>query len=425
MFFTATFGSLFKTSLNKNTFILIMKKLLIIGFSIYAFATTAQVNNTDSTTNEPLNSVNNIIKGNSSKNITIGTYAQIDYNQQFDANTRYNGTLDVHRLVLFLGYKFNDRTHFVTEVEYEHVNEVFVEQAFLNYRINSAFNLRAGLLLIPMGIINEYHEPTTFNGVERPNLDGQIVPSTWRELGIGFSGNLPNISLKYQAYIVNGFNGYSGESGVLRGVDAFRKGRQKAAKSYISSPNLSTKVDYYGITGLKLGLAGYFGNSQSELYGGINKNDNLALDQADSSVVKLAMIGFDARYQNNGFQARVQVINANISNTSAYNSFTGKDLGAGLFGYYVEVGYEVLRFFNLNTDKKLVAFARYEEYNTHNKVASEFTKNKAYDRTDITTGLGFWLSNGAVLKADYQLFKNKDETSADKHQINLGLGIWF
>lgn len=402
-----------------------MRKLLIISLMFIAIAATAQVNNTDSTTNEPLNSVNNIIKGNSSKNITVGTYAQIDYNQQVAGDTRYNGTLDVHRLVLFLGYKFNDRTHFVTEVEYEHVNEVFVEQAFLNYQIRPELNLRVGLLLIPMGIINEYHEPTTFNGVERPNIDGQIVPSTWREMGVGFSGNFPNASLKYQAYVVNGFNGFSGGSGVLRGKDAFRKGRQKAAKSYMSSPNLSMKMDYYGITGLKLGLAGYFGNSQSELYNGVAKDDQLALAQADSSVVKVSMIGFDARYQNNGFQARAQVIKANISNTSAYNTFTGKDLGSGLFGYYLEAGYDVLRFFDINTDKKLVAFTRYEKYNTHDKVSSELTKNDAYDRTDITAGLGFWLSSGAVLKADYQVFKNEDSASSDKNQINLGLGIWF
>ena len=402
-----------------------MRKLLIIGLMFVAIVASAQVNNTDSTTNEPLNSVNNIIKGNSSKGITLGTYAQIDYNQQVDGGTRYNGKLDIHRLVMFLGYKFNDRTHFVTEVEYEHVSEVYVEQAFLNYRIKPALNLRAGLLLIPMGIINEYHEPTTFNGVERPNLDGQIIPTTWREMGIGFSGNFPNLSLKYQAYIVNGFNGYSEDAGKLRGKDAFRKGRQKAAESFMSSPNLSTKVDYYGVAGLKLGLAGYFGNSQSELFNGIGKNDPVANVQADSSVVKLAMVGVDARYQNKGFQARAQVIKANISNTEAYNTFTGMDLGSELSGYYIEAGYDVLRFINFTTDKKFVAFARYEKYNTHSEVAGELVKNDAYDRTDITAGLGFWLSNGAVLKADYQVFKNEATDSVNKRQINLGLGIWF
>ena len=402
-----------------------MKKLLIAGLSICTFVAAAQINNTDNTTNEPLNSVNNIIKGNSSKNITLGTYAQIDYNQQVGGNVQYNGVLDIHRFVLFLGYKFNDRTHFVTEIEYEHVSEVFIEQAFLNYYISSAFNFRAGLLLVPMGIINEYHEPTTFNGVERPNLDVKIIPSTWREIGLGLSGNFPDFSLKYQAYVLNGFDGYSKNSGVLRGDDAFRKGRQKAAKSYISSPNFSAKVDYYGITGLKLGLAGYFGKSQSELYNGVGRENSTALQKADSSVVKLAMIGFDARYQNNGFQARAQIVNANISNTSVYNSFTKNDLGARLFGHYVEAGYDVLRIFNFNTDKKLIAFVRYEKYDTHDKVVGELTKNKAYDRTDITAGIGFWLNRGAVLKADYQLFKNEEDTSVDKHQINLGLGIWF
>lgn len=398
---------------------------IIIVLVLISVCTQAQMTSTDSITNEPLNSVNNIIRGNSGKAITLGTYAQIDYNQEFENNTYHNGKLDIHRLVLFLGYKFGDRTHFVTEIELEHVSEIYVEQAFLNHQILPQLNFRAGLLLIPMGIINEYHEPTTYNGVERPNIDGKIVPTTWREMGVGFAGNFPTYSLKYQLYAVNGFNGYSNGAGVLRGSDAFRKGRQKAAKSYMSSPNLSTKIDYYGLPGLKIGLAGYFGKSQSDLFDGLSKNDFAANQQADSSVVNLSMIGLDARYQLKGFKARAQVISANISNTKAYNSFTGKDLGAELFGYYVEASYDVLRLFNFNTNKELNLFTRYEEYNTHYKVTSESQKNDAYNRTDITIGLGLKLTPGTVLKADYQLLKNADDTLPDVNQLNFGVGVWF
>ena len=121
----------------------------------------------------------------------IGGYAQIDYNQPFANETRQNGTFDVHRLVLFVGYKFNDRLSFFSEIEIEHVKEIYLEQAFLEYSLTSWLNLRAGMLIIPMGIVNEYHEPPTFNGVERPNLDKYIIPTTWREIGAGISGNLP------------------------------------------------------------------------------------------------------------------------------------------------------------------------------------------------------------------------------------------
>jgi len=402
-----------------------MKKYtLLVVVVCFLSVAKAQVTSTDSLTNEPLNSVNNIIKGNGGKTVTLGTYAQIDYNQRTENDVRHNGELDVHRLVMFLGYKFGERTHFVSEIELEHVSEVYVEQAFLNYQIKPQLNFRAGLLLIPMGIINEYHEPTTYNGVERPNIDGKIVPSTWREMGLGFSGNFPNHSLKYQLYIVNGFNGYDNE-GKFRGQDAFRKGRQKAAESFMSSPNLSTKIDYYGMPGLKIGLAGYFGKSQSKLFDGLDKKDDFALTQADSSVVKLSMIGLDARYQHKGFQLRGQLITANIGNIEAYNAFTGSDLGSKLFGYYVEAGYDLLRLFKLNTEKQLIAFTRYEKYDTHNKVAGELQKVDAYDRADITIGFGLKLTQGSVLKADYQVLKNADSTIEDIHQINLGVGIWF
>jgi len=93
----------------------------------------------------------------------------------------------VHRLVIFIGHKFNDKLSFFSEIELEHVKEIYVEQAFLEYKLTSWMNLRGGLVLIPMGIVNEYHEPPTFNGVERPNLDKYIVPTTWREIGLGLA----------------------------------------------------------------------------------------------------------------------------------------------------------------------------------------------------------------------------------------------
>lgn len=191
------------------------------------------------------------------RKLTIGGYAQIDYNQPMNRETYNNGTLDIHRLVMLFGYKFNNRVQFITEIEYEHVSEVYIEQAFVDYKINNYMNLRAGLMLIPMGIVNEYHEPPTYMGVERPGLDNYIVPTTWREMGIGLTGIIPNANLRYQAYVVNGFASYKGSPGAptLRGSDALRRGRQKGAESFMSSPNFSAKVEYYGLKGLNLGIA--------------------------------------------------------------------------------------------------------------------------------------------------------------------------
>lgn len=387
--------------------------------------TRAQVTNIDTTTNEPLNTAQNILLGNSGKKVTLGAYAQIDYNQPINDTAYSNGKMDVHRLVMFLGYKFNERVTFVSEIEMEHVKEVYVEQAFINYNITQSINFRGGLMLIPMGIINEYHEPTTFNGVERPNVDGKIVPTTWREMGAGFSGNIADISLKYQIYAVNGFKSFDGSGGLLRGSDALRKGRQKGAESTITTPNLSTKFDYYGIKGLKIGAAGYIGNTQSTAYNGVLKNDALAKSRADSTVVGLSMVGFDVRYNYRAFEARGQIIAASISNTNAYNSFTGKDVGSAALGYYGELGYDVLNLFKKDAEERIVVFGRYEFYDTHNSTSNLINKNDAYARTDMTFGISYHIANGAVLKGDYQIFDNEAKGSKPSSQLNFGVGVWF
>jgi hypothetical protein len=402
-------------------------QLLSVGLGILmAGALTAQVVSTDTTTNAPLNSAQNLL--NSSKRLTVGGYGQVDYNQGFNDSTRTNGKLDVHRMVLFFGYRFNDRVNFVTEVEFEHVKEVYVEQAFVNYKIAEPISLRAGLMLIPMGIQNEYHEPTTFNGVERTNIDHDIVPTTWRELGLGFTGNIDGLSLKYQVYAVNGFLGYDHDNGggKLRGKDSFRKGRQKGAESTMSTPNLSAKIDFYGIKGLKVGLAGYFGNTQSTLYDGLMNNDTTSLSaQADSSVVGMSLVGFDARYTFKALEVRAQIISNTITNTEEYNKFTGSDLGSSMIGYYGELGYDVLSIFKKDAKEKLVVFGRYEFWDTHATVTSELTKNKAYNRSAITGGVTYHIAKGAALKADYQLFDNGVAGNEPSNQFNLGVGVWF
>jgi hypothetical protein len=356
------------------------------------------------------------------KRLTIGGYAQIDYNQPVNKGQYNNGNLDVHRMVLMFGYKFNDRAQFITELEVEHVKEIYVEQAFLDYKILPWLNFRGGLMLVPMGIVNEYHEPPTFNGVERPNLDKYIVPSTWREIGMGFTGVVNSASIKYQLYVMNGFNGYD-EGGKLRGSDGLRKGRQKGAESFSSSPNLAAKVDYFGISGLKLGLSGYFGDTQSTLYDGLDKDDAAGVAQADSSVVGVSMVGLDARYNISGWEFRGQYNYSNLSNTDQYNEFTGKDLGSALQGYYVEAGYDLFHT-SSSISSQLVPFVRYEKYDTHHKTEGGLAQNSAYDRTDITAGISWRATSGVALKADYQ-WKKTAVADSNTGLFNMGVGIWF
>ena len=339
--------------------------------------------------------------------VTIGGYGEILYNQP----NNLNGELDVQRLVMLFGYKFDERVQFVTEIEYEHVKEVYVEQAFVNYSIANAVNIRAGLMLVPMGIINEFHEPTTFNGVERPSMDNKIVPTTWREIGIGIAGRLDGLALRYQAYLFNGFISHDGEAGKLKGSNGLRGGRQKGAESMVDQFNLSAKLDYYGIPNLRIGLSGYQGRTQAD----DNVNDVLGSD------IGVLMIGLDARYKWMNFSARGQYVHANLSDTETYNAFTGRDLGSELEGYYVEAAYNILP---ITKKQRLDAFVRYEQYDTHNAVAGNLTKNLAYDRQEWTTGLSYHMSIGTVFKVDYQS-KSTGVANSQYGQFNVGVGVWF
>jgi len=399
------------------------KTVLLIGLLFFVVHANAQ--QLDNQENRFLNSAEKLLATDG--RLIIGGYGEAHFNQPLGSEIRRNGSLDVHRMVMLFGYRFNNRTQFITEIEYEHVKEVFIEQAFLQYRINNFIKFRAGLLLIPMGIINEYHEPTTFNGVERPLIDKYIAPTTWREIGFGFTGDVLPASLKYQVYVVNGFKSYDG-SAKLSGKNGFRKGRQKGAESFISSPNITGKVEYYGIRGLNIGLSGYFGKTQSTLYDGIAKGDYAALSKADSSVVGISMLGADARYSLKGMRLRGQYYLSHQSNARQYNYFTSKggtpnDLGDSMTGYYVEAGYNVFYPFG-KMKTELITFVRYGAYNMHNSVVAGSTKNDAYNTKSITTGLSWNLARGAVLKADLQFLKSATGSKYSK-VFNAGFGVMF
>lgn len=343
-----------------------------------------------------------------SSGLSIGGYAEITYNNVDGSETA--AELDVQRLVMLFAYKFDDRTQFITEIEYEHVQEVFVEQAFLNYSISDGVNLRGGLMLVPMGIINEYHEPTTFNGVERPSLDGKVVPTTWREIGFGVSGRVNSASVRYQAYLMTGSASHLNDAYVLRGSDGLRKGRQKGARSVGSDVNFAAKVEYYGIPGLKLGASAYLGNTQTDR------------PDLDSTQVGLSMFGLDYRYNGGRFSSRGQYITSTLSDTEEYNTAGNRDLGSAMQGFYVEGAYNLLP---ANKKQKLDAFVRYENFDTHADIAGSLAVNDAYHRDEFTYGFSYHLANGAVFKADYQSKGTAVEGADRVGQFNMGIGVFF
>jgi len=355
--------------------------------------------------------------------LVIGGYGEVHYNQELDKDLRKNGKLDVHRMVMLMAYRFDQKTSFVTEIEFEHVKEVYVEQAFLQHKLNSFINLKGGLLLIPMGIVNEYHEPTSFNGVERPLVDKYIVPSTWREIGIGASGNFIDASLKYQLYLVNGFNGYDG-SALLNGKDGLRKGRQKGAESYISSPAITARAEYYGFRAIRLGISSYFGSSQSSMFDGLDKNSEVDISRADSTAVGISMVAADVRYNYKGMKIKGQFYYTSISNTDQYNAFAdGSNLGNAMSGYYFEASYDVLHTLE-GVKSSLYPFVRYSKYNTQLNVDEGMEKNDSYNKNVLTAGLSWYPTKGAVVKSDIQ-FVGDANGGERKVYINAGIGVMF
>lgn len=390
-----------------------MKKLIVLIILVMVSVVDAQTAQ-DTITFDPqkqLNAAQRLLSGNYGKAVTLGAYGEMTYNQP-ESN---NGELDVQRLVLLVGYKFSDQVQFVTEIEFEHVEEVYVEQAFVNYAIAPNVSLRGGLMLVPMGIVNEFHEPTTFNGVERPAVDNVIVPTTWREIGFGVTGRSNELSIGYQAYVFNGFKstsfgGDGGVNGFLKGSNGLRSGRQKGIKSTIDSPTLSLKIDYYGIPGLRLGVSSYFGKTQAE--------DDV--EAIDGSNIGISMLGLDARYAFRRFAARGQYIHASLSDTENYNDLTGRDLGSALKGWYIETSYNLLA---QEKSQRLFAFARYEKYDTHADTEGDLLRNDNYNRNDLTMGLSYHIAPGVVLKGDYQFRDNANADNDVQNRLNMGIGV--
>ena len=394
-----------------------MKRILFLALVSVSIGLTAQVQQDSINTNpqKQVNAAQRILSSNlTQKGLTIGGYAETHYNNP----TGKNAKLDVHRMVMLLGYKFNDRTQFITEIEFEHVKEVYIEQAFLQYSLNDNVNVRAGLMLVPMGIVNEYHEPTTFNGVERPSIDGAVIPTTWREMGVGVSGRSNEASLRYQAYLFNGFASTTSDGngnitgGNIGGSKGLRGGRQKGAKSTMNNVNFSGKLDYYGLPGLRLGLSGYFGRTQSPA----------DVEDIDGADVGLSMIGLDARYAYKRFTARGQFIKGSLTDTEAYNTATSSKLGSALQGYYVEAAYNLLP---QDKRQQLFGFVRFEDFDTHASVAGSLAKDASYNRQEWTLGFSYKIAPGALVKGDYQIKNNAVVGGSSVNQLNFGVGVWF
>ena len=192
------------------------------------------------------------------RGVSIAGYGEMLYERfaaenEAGALSGRGAQLDFLRAILYAGYRFNDRFLFNSEIEVEHADEISVEFAYVDFKAHAHLGVRGGMLLIPMGLVNEFHEPTVFLGAERPVTENRIIPSTWRENGGGVYGSFDRVA--FRAYVVTGFNGSSFSSGGVRG------GRQKGGQARASDMACTGRVDVTPTPGVFVGASLYTGGA--------------------------------------------------------------------------------------------------------------------------------------------------------------------
>lgn len=348
--------------------------------------------------------------------VSVGGYGEVLYenfagSREDDAPSGLTDRLDALRAIVYVGYKFSDRILFNSELEFEHGStgeggSVSIEFAYLDYRFSEQLGIRAGLLLAPMGFINEIHEPPTFLGARRPETERQIIPSTWRETGIGVFGSSGPVN--YRAYLVNGFDATGFGAGGLRG------GRQNGSEADAENFGAVGRLDYTGVLGLTVGTAAYLGNSGQ---GSVRPSDPTAEIGARTFIWDA-----HAEYKIRGFDLRGLVAVAALDDAAALNELNGlagtASVGERMIGWYLQGGYDVLR--GSASGHQLVPYVRYEQLDTQDEVPTGFAANPANDRRWLTLGAMWKPLPGVSLKADYQIAGNEADTGVNQLNVNLG-----
>ncbi|MEI6335946.1 MAG: hypothetical protein WCS87_15405 [Methylococcaceae bacterium] len=354
------------------------------------------------------------------KGLSIGGYGEAFYQDVVsDNNNDAKSTADLERMVLYVGYKFTDKILFNSEVEFEHGSTerngaVSVEFAALDFFINPMANVRAGMVLMPMGFLNQIHEPPFYFGNHRPEVEQKIIPSTWNEVGVGLFGAItPNLT--YTTYVVNGMNAKNFDS------NGIRNGRQGGSQALAQNLGYVARMDYVpdALPGVTVGGSAYVGNSgQDQDYAG-QKPD--VLTQLYESHVQWKYRGLEFRTLGSwGF-----VNNADVLSLAAKaNPVTGEGvIGSQNYGWYSEVGYDVLPLMFRDTPQYLAPFVRYEKLNTIAKAPTGFTGDPTKDQQIFQVGLQYKPIPQVVIKADYRNFVAKQGALPD--DFNLGFGFIF
>lgn len=322
-------------------------------------------------------------------NTSIGGYGELHYNNL--DNKKSGGAdskeIDFHRFVLFFNHEFSDSIRLNTEFELEHSiagegknGEIELEQAFIDFDLNEKHTARGGLFLIPVGIINETHEPETFYGTERNPVEKNIIPSTWWAAGASIYGEIaPGWS--YDAAIHSGLNNNDYD---------IRSGRQKVSQASAEDLAYTGRIKWTGVPGLELAAT-------------LQLQDNIT--QSTDADASATLIETHAVWTSGQMGLRALYATWDVDGAGA--AAVGRNEQTG---YYIEPSYKI--------SPKLGVFARYNEWdeNAGDTADSEFSQ--------IDYGINYWPHERIVVKFDIQ---DQDSPAGQNEYdgFNLALGYSF
>ncbi|MPZ19481.1 MAG: hypothetical protein GEV06_16415 [Luteitalea sp.] len=337
--------------------------------------------------------------------ISVAGYGEALYeNFEGDRTSQF----DFVRAVIYTGYRFSDRFVFNSEIEFEHGgDELGVEFAYVDYIVNPRVTVRGGLLLMPLGLVNEFHEPNVFLGARRPATESQIIPSTWRENGVGVLGTVGRFS--YRGYLVNGFDG----SGFT--ADGLRGGRQNGGEAKADDLGVVGRLDYAPGPGVFVGVGAYRGGA-----------DQSAPTTGGGELhVTTTIVELHGQAQLRGFDVRGLFAHAEVDGAEALS--VANDLprdeavASTMRGVYLQLGYNVLA--TVTERLRLTPYYRFEVVDTQRDVPAGFIRDPARDVTGHVIGAELRPIYNIVVKADYQVTDNDAGTGRD--QFNIALGYAF
>ncbi|WP_017877454.1 hypothetical protein [Janthinobacterium sp. CG3] len=355
--------------------------------------------------------------GPSAPATVITGYGEINYNRPSkDASAAQS---DVRRAVIGVQHRFDDKTKVVGEFELEHAvvskddsGEVEVEQLYVEREFGNGMRGKAGLFLMPVGLLNTNHEPTAYYGVERNFVETAIIPTTWREVGLGLSGEFAN-ALSWDAGVTTGFNlgGW--------GYDADGEGRESPLGSIHQEGMLAKSRDlsvhgalnWRGVPGLLLGGSLFTGKAG-------HKSADFAAPNA-----RITLLDLHGRYTPGRWDLSALYARGQISHTAALNEANfgqPNPVPSAFSGWYLQAAYQLLK----AGDYTLSPFLRYERFNTAKRLSGVppgLGITAASDEKVGTIGANLRVGEGVVLKADYQKFS--EDSSRDR--LNLGVGFSY